>query len=236
MNMMDPIIKKGNIEDQVKYTDLAIELSSKIGDELMENFFRAYRKVLNTLIGKEENIEAETDILKKGTPMFKDSVYYANSAMEMWRGNVRRSNEIQKESIDKKMKRITPDLLIDITDLIEFLLYENFFYGNRNDDIKNYLNIVKNDRNYQNMRYVQWRINIINAILDQNERMFLENLKNLERQGLRYLVAKLKIIYGLYDAKKNGKRKILDEGLSLMKSLNVPGYMKGYSLAFSFGL
>jgi tetratricopeptide (TPR) repeat protein len=236
MNMMDPIIKKGNIEDQVKYTDLAIELSSKIGDELMENFFRAYRKVLNTLMGKEDNIEAEIDILKKGTPMFKDSVYYANSAMEMWRGNVRRSNEIQKESIDKKMKRITPDLLIDMTDLIEFLLYENFFYGNRNDDIKNYLNIVKNDRNYPNMRYVQWRINIINAILDQNERMFLENLKNLERQGLRYLVAKLKIIYGLYDARKNGKRKILDEGLSLMKSLNVPGYMKGYSLAFSFGL
>ncbi|MGC8709339.1 MAG: tetratricopeptide repeat protein [Thermoplasmata archaeon] len=237
--MMDPLFKRGEIEEQRRLTQLAMDIASRIGNEFMENFFRGYSRVLNVLEGKEDEFGDEVKVLENATPMYRDYVYYLYSAMEMWRGNINRANEIQKESIERRLNNITTDLIIDMTDLVEFLLYENFFYGNRENEIKRFMGIIEGYKNLGFMRYVQCRLNISKSIVnfdDNSIKIFSENVSFLERENLRYLVGKVKTIFGLYYARRTGDRKILDEGLKILRELNMPGILKGYQLAFSFNL
>ncbi len=238
-NMMDSMVKKGEFKEEMHYVEMAIEFALNLGDEFMENFFRAYKKVLERLMGKEVELGEEINYLRQGTPMFRDLVEYIISAMEMWSGNMIKANEIQKRSIERKMEKITPEILIDMCDLAEFLLYEHFFHGKREKDIEGLIETVEKNVNFSRMEYVQWRIGIVKNILhmdEKSEKNFLEYLSNFEREGLKYLIAKMKTIFGLYFAKKMGNRKYLDEGLSLLKEFNLPGINKAYSEAFSFQL
>ncbi|MEM0098672.1 MAG: tetratricopeptide repeat protein [Thermoplasmata archaeon] len=239
LNMMDPLLKKFSIDEILNYVELALQLSKKLGNEYMENIFIAYKKVLDNLMGKETEFENEIEILMNGPPIYRDYVNYILSAMEMWKGNYLKANEIQKKSIEKKKEKITPDVLIDMSDLAEFLLYENFFYENRKNDINNIIEEIEKNKNYQYINYVQWRINIIKSILNMNEdslKIFNNNISNLEKEGLKYLVGKLKMIFGLYYFKWKGNKNILNEGLAIIKEMNSPGLLKAYSDAFSFAL
>ncbi|MEM0486409.1 MAG: hypothetical protein QXD29_06040 [Thermoplasmata archaeon] len=67
-------------------------------------------------------------------------------------------------------------------------------------------------------------------------KIFNNNISNLEKEGLKYLVGKLKMIFGLYYFKWKGNKNILNEGLAIIKEMNSPGLLKAYSDAFSFAL
>jgi len=90
------------------------------------------------------------------------------------------------------------------------------------------------------MKFVEWRLNIIKAIdllesknIEDAMKLYNENIRKLESQDLKYLSARLKLIFGMYLFKNFEDRKILDEGKSEILNLKLKGVEKAFENALS---
>ena len=88
---------------------------------------------------------------------------------------------------------------------------------------------IKNLKDYDYLNLIKWRLNILNAISDLDQKntknIFKENILKIRNENLKFLSAKLTIVYGLYYFRKTKDKNILEEGINELKSLRKPGLL-----------
>ncbi|MDP8012147.1 MAG: tetratricopeptide repeat protein [Thermoplasmata archaeon] len=240
LNILDPLVKMGNIEEAEKLVNIGLDLSTKLGKQNEKILMEIFKKLLNKIRGIDDNYIQEIEKIKNSEIKFY--IDYANASLAMYylySGDINKTIE-SFEYIKDKIKDPTTEDLLDIIDYIELLGYKKYFENGLDDRFLELAEIVDKIEFMENVKFVKWRNNIIKGIIMIEKKdksgleIFKENIKNIDDQDLKFLSSRLKIIFGLYLNKNFNDRTILEEGIKQLKSLNLKGAEKAFEKALSF--
>jgi len=241
VNLFEPFIKMGRIEDAKRIVSIGLDVSNKIGKQYERIEIEVFGKMLNIISGKEENIIPEIEKLKKSG--IKTYVDYANSAISIYYfylGEIKKSIDLYWDYLKGKIGNLTIDDIMDYIEYLEILAYEKFFKKGVDQEFLELVKNIEENDSLKNVNFAKCRFSIIKSIIDIENKnrngisSFQENIKNIGDQDLKYLSARLKITFGLYLAKNFNDNTILDEGKKELISLNLKGTEKALNKAFSY--
>ncbi|MGC8619247.1 MAG: tetratricopeptide repeat protein [Thermoplasmata archaeon] len=241
VNLFEPFIKMGRIEDAKRIVSIGLDVSNKIGKQYERIEIEVFGKMLNIISGKEENIIPEIEKLKKSG--IKTYVDYANSAIStyyFYLGEIKKSIDLYWDYLKGKIGNLTIDDIMDYIEYLEILAYEKFFKKGVDQEFLELVKNIEENDSLKNVNFAKCRFSIIKSIIDIENKnrngisSFQENIKNIGDQDLKYLSARLKITFGLYLAKNFNDNTILDEGKKELISLNLKGTEKALNKAFSY--
>lgn len=241
LNLLDPLVKMGNIDDAENFLNKGLEIAKAAGKVYEEKELSIFQKLMKKIRGEDVTWFEEAEEMKKSG--IKYYINFAEVSIPMYyyySGETMKAMEIYENYIKERLENLNTDMMIDLIDFIELLEYVKFFNGIENGHVKKYIEIVEGSDLLPQMNFVAWRFNIIKAVelLDEKKKeeamkMFNENIKYLESQELRYLVSRLKLLFGMYLLKNFGDRKIIDDAKKDVQSLKLKGVEKALEKALS---
>lgn len=222
----------GRYNEAEETVDLGLKLSKKSSAQITHKTFIMDRKILNILKGRAEKIIGSEKFFPDDIPLHSELAKYYASQLKLYEGDINGYIEDFRKNFVRQDRSIKIGDLLDLMNYLELILYRNYFSNEYPDEIKNLVERVRGIRDLENLNLIRWRMDIIYATLSIEEKntrkIFYENIKKIENEGLMYLGAKLKIVYGLYFFKKTGEKYILNEGLTELKSFKMPGLLNIY--------
>ncbi|MGC8565297.1 MAG: tetratricopeptide repeat protein [Thermoplasmata archaeon] len=241
LDLIDPLVKMGDVEEAENYIKIGLEITKKIEKKNEETELIIFKKVLKNIRGENEPYFEELEKIKSsGIKYYTDFAEVSLPSFYFYSGDIKKASELYQKYIDERLQDLNPDTIIDLMDFIEIIVYEKFFIKGFDDNIKYYINHLEKNDAFPFMKFVEWRLNIIKAIdllesknIEDAMKLYNENIRQLESQDLKYLSARLKLIFGMYLFKNFEDRKILDKGKGEILNLKLKGVEKAFEKALS---
>lgn len=241
LNLLDPLVIMGNIDEAANLLDKGLELAKASGKVNEEKELIIFQKLMKKIRGENVTWFEEAEEMKKSG--IKYYINFAEVSIQIhyyYYGETMKAMEIYEKYIKERLENLNTNLMIDLIDFIEILEYAKFFNLTEGEHVKKYIEVVEKSDLLPQMNYVAWRFNIIKAVelLDEKKReeameLFNENIKQLESQELRLLVSRLKLLFGMYLLKNFGDRKILDDAKKDVLSFKLKGVEKALERGLS---
>jgi len=226
---------KGDYDGAEETINLGLKLSKKSLGKITNKTLKMDKTILNIIKGQLKNTEIKVEIFRNDIPIQSELTKYYASQLKFYSTDINGYIEEFRKNFLKETNMIKIGDLLDLMNYLEIVLYRDYFNRINTKEIIEVVEKVKNIKDIEKLKLIKWRINVIDSIflLDtKNTRnMFYENIKKIENEGLKYLSAKLKIIYGLYYYNKMKDNSILKEGINVIKSFNRSGLLVIYSNA-----
>ncbi len=240
-DLLELLVKMGNVEEAENYVNIGLEITKKIEKKNEETELIIFKKLIKNMKGENEPYFEELEKIKSsGIKYYIDFAEVSLPNYYLYSGDIKKASELYQKYIDERLQDLNPDTIIDLMDFIEIIVYEKFFIKGFDDNIKYYINYLEKNDALPFMKFVEWRLNIIKAIdllesknIEDALKLYNENISQLEHQDLKYLSARLKLIFGMYLFRNFEDRKILDEGKGEILNLKLKGVEKAFEKALS---
>jgi len=226
---------KGDYDGAEETINLGLQLSKKSLGKITSKTLKMDKTILNIIKGQLKNTEIKVEIFRNDIPIQSELAKYYASQLKFYKADINSYIEEFRKNFLKENNIIKIGDLLDLMNYLEIVLYRDYFNRINTKEIIEIVEKVKNIKDIEKLKLIKWRINIIDSIfsldIKNTRNMFYENVKKIENEGLKYLSAKLKIIYGLYYYNKVKDNSILKEGINVIKSFNRTGLLSIYSNA-----